>query len=137
MSMEDQDLRSGSPSRQRIHLSAVIASLFASLLLLFGGDVSGRSHPGLFTNGSVQRSDAGQATAGGHRDTRFVASWEQSARPKLRPTATGDGCLVPDIQALWMCRHGHVAQLFPTDRLHLRAPVPYRSRAPPMIPQTV
>lgn len=135
--MEDQDLRSDTPSRQRTHLSAVIASLFASLLLLFGGDVSGRSHPGLFPNGAMSRSDPGQATAGGHGETRFLASSEQSTRPKLRPVAGGDACLAPDIHTLWICRHGHVTSRVSADRPLPHATLPYWSRAPPAIQQTV
>lgn len=130
--MEDQDLRSRSPFRQRTHLSAVIASLFASLLFLFGADVSGRSHPGLFPNAGMSRSDAGQATASRHGETRFLVSSEQSARPKLRPNAAGDGCLVPDIDLLWMCCQGDIVQRFGADSASVSVPLPYWSRAPPI-----
>ena len=134
MLIEDKDLRSQSPARQRTHLSAVIASLVASLLLLFGGDVFGRSHVDLSSNGAMSRSNAGHATAGGLSETRFLASPEQSARPKLRPTTVDDGCLAPDIQTLWMCRHGYLVQRAPADRALANLPLPYWSRAPPTIP---
>jgi hypothetical protein len=131
--MEDQDSRSRSPSRYRAHLSAVIASLFASLLLLFGGDVLSRSHPRLSSHGALLRTDAGHATAGAHSETRFLVSSEQSSRPKLRPSGSGDGFLCPDIQQLWMCRNGDVVQRRVADSAPVSLPLAYRSRAPPII----
>lgn len=130
--MEDQSLRYDAPPRQRVHLKAVIASLFASLLLLFGGDAFGRFQPGLSTAGATSRSDNGQTLAAGHRDSRFLTASEQSARPKLRPWASGDSFIGPEIATLWMCRHGDLlhrhlaANIFPT------SPQPYWSRAPPI-----
>lgn len=130
--MEDRILRFGAPLRQRAQLKAVIASLFASLLLLFGGDVFGRFQPGLSGAGAMSRADNGQLVAGGHGETRFLASSEQSSRPKLRPWTAGDGCLKPDILALWMCRHGDHRQQFTAANLSFEAPQPYWSRAPPV-----
>lgn len=135
--MEHKDLRPRSPFLQRTHLSAVIASLFASLLLLFGGEVASGSRAGLSSNGAISRSDAGQATAAARSELRVLGSPEQSARPKLRPTPGGDGCLAPDIQTLWNCRYGHVTLRVSADRPRPPAPLPYWSRAPPAIPQHV
>jgi len=134
--MEHNDPRRASPTRERTHLSAVIASLFASLLLLFGGDVFGRFHTNLWSDAALSRSDAGHATAGARGETRFLVSSEQSSRPKLRPIAGGDGCLAPDIQTLWICRHGHDTPRVSADRPLPHAPLPYWSRAPPSIQQT-
>lgn len=134
--MEVNDMRPRSPFWQGTHLSVVIASLFASLLLLSGGDVFGRFHAGLSSDAAISRSDAGHATAGARGETRFLVSSEQSSRPKLRPTPGGDGCLAPDIQALRICRYSHVTLHVSGDRPRPHAPLPYRSRAPPSIQQT-
>jgi hypothetical protein len=134
--MELNDMRPRSPCWHRTHLSAIITSLFASLLLLFGGDVFGRFHAGLSSDAAISRSDAGNATAGTRGETRFLVSSEQSSRPKLRPIAGGDGCLAPDIQTLWICRHGHDTPRVSADRPLAHAPLPYWSRAPPSIQQT-
>lgn len=134
--MEDQDLRSRSPSRHRAHLSAIIASLFASLLLLFGGDAFSRSHGWLSSHGAMLRSDAGHATAGSRGETRFLVSSEQSSRPKLRPSGSGDGFLCPDIYTPWMCRHGVLVQRHVADNASFSLPLAYRSRAPPVIQHT-
>jgi hypothetical protein len=134
--MEDRSLGSDAPLRPRTQLKAIIASLFASLLLLFGGDVFGRSHPGLFSAGAMSRSDT-QQVAGGRSETRFLAASEQSGRQKLRPWASGDGCLKPDVLELWMCRHGdHSQPARPVD-IASDAPRPYWSRAPPSVPHPV
>jgi hypothetical protein len=130
--MEDQDLRSRPPFRHRAHLLAVIASLFASLLLLFGGDAFGRFHPGLSTAGAMSRSDNGQTLAAGHGDSRFLTASEQSARPKLRPWASGDSCIGPEVPTLWMCRHGELIHDHVAATLSMNASQPYWSRAPPI-----
>lgn len=134
--MEDANLRDDTRLRQPRHLAAVIVSLFASLLLLCGGDVFGRFHPGMSSASAMSRSDNGQVVAGGHGETRFLTSADQSARPKMRPWASGDGCLVPDISTLWMCRHGDLMQRFSVANTRLDAPQPYWSRAPPKIQLT-
>lgn len=130
--MEDKSLGSSAPLRPRTQLKAVIASLFASLLLLFGGDVFGRSYPGLVSAGAMSRSDTGQQVAGGRGETRFLAASEQSGRQKLRPWASGDGCLKPDALELWMCRHGDLLQTARPVNLAFEVPRPYWSRAPPV-----
>lgn len=121
---------------QRGHVLAVIASLFASLLLLLGGDASGRFNPGQSNTGAMSRSDNGQVAARGAGDTRFLTVSEQSSRPKLRPTGSGDGFLSPDIQTLWMCRHGDLVQRHVSDSAAFSLPLAYRSRAPPAIQHT-
>lgn len=130
--MEDRSLRYDAPPPQRAHLKAVIASLFASLLLLFGGDAFGRFQPGLSAAGAMSRSDNGQTLASGHRDSRFLNASEQSARPKLRPWASGDSFIGPEIATLWMCRHGDLLQGHLAATLSLEARQPYWSRAPPI-----
>lgn len=134
--MDERNPRHDTPP-QRGHVLAVIASLFASLLLLLGGDASGRFNPGLSTTGAMSRSDNGQVAARGAGDTRFLTVSEQSSRPKLRPTGSGDGYLCPDIQTLWMCRHGDLVQRSGTDSASFSLPLAYRSRAPPVIQHTV
>ncbi|MFN3718810.1 MAG: hypothetical protein ACK4UW_07865 [Rhizobium rhizophilum] len=130
--MEDRSLRYDAPPRQGLYFKAVIASLFASLLLLLGGDAFGRFHPGLSTAGAMSRSDNGQTLAVGHGDSRFLTASEQSSRPKLRPGGSGDGCLSPDIPTLWMCRHGDLLHGHRAATVSLDAPQPYWSRAPPI-----
>ncbi|THV16878.1 hypothetical protein [Rhizobium rhizophilum] len=134
--MEDRSLRYDAPPRQRVYFKAVIASLFASLLLLFGGDAFGRFHPGLSTAGAMSRSDNGQTLAVGHGDSRFLTASEQSSRPKLRPGGSGDGCLNPDIPTLWMCRHGDLLRRDLAANIFPASPQPYWSRAPPQIQHT-
>lgn len=133
--MDERNLRHDTP-RQSGHVLAVIASLFASLLLLLGGDASGRFNPGQSTAGAMSRSDNGQVAARGAGDTRFLTVSEQTSRPKLRPTGSGDGYLCPDIQTLWMCRHGDLVQRSGTDSASFSLPLAYRSRAPPAIQHT-
>lgn len=135
--MEYKHLRFRPRFRPRTRLSAVIASLFASLLLLFGGDVSGRSHAGLSSAGAMSRSDAGHATAAAGGEARFLGSSVQSERPKLRPSLDSDGYLAFDVQSLLFCRHGHVTLRVCANRLLPHPPLPYWSRAPPDILQTV
>lgn len=130
--MEYQNLRSRPPIRYRAHLLSVIASLFASLLLLFGGDAFGRFHPGLSTAGAMSRSDNGQTLAAGHGDSRSLAASEQSARPKLRPWASGDSCLGSKVPTLWMCRHGELIHNHVAATLSFNASQSYWSRAPPI-----
>ncbi|MBX9469162.1 MAG: hypothetical protein KL839_15450 [Rhizobium sp.] len=130
--MEDRSLRFDALPRQRVHLKAVIASLFASLLLLFGGDAFGRFHPGLSPAGAMSRSDNGQTLAVGHGDSRFLTASEQSSRPKLRPGVSGDGCLSPDVPTLWMCRHGDLLHRHLAATLSPDTTQPYWSRAPPI-----
>lgn len=130
--MEDQDLRPRPPLRQRAHLLAVIASLFASLMLLFGGDAFGRFHPDLSTAGALSRSDNGQTLAVGHGDSRFLIASEQSARPKLRPWASGESCIGPEVLTLWACRHGELIHDHVAATLSVNASQPYWSRAPPI-----
>ncbi|WP_133253024.1 hypothetical protein [Rhizobium wuzhouense] len=131
--MDDPNLRDETRVRPHSHLAAVIVSLFASLLLLFGGDVSGRFHSGPSVAGALSRSDTGQAVAGGHGDTRFLTSADQSVRPKLRPWVSGDGCLPVDVPSLWTCRLGDLTRQSSAALLHPAAPHPYWSRAPPEI----
>jgi hypothetical protein len=133
MTMEYQSQRFAALPRQRGHVLAVIASLFASLLLLLGGDASGRVNPGLSTTGAMSRSDSGQVAARGAGETRFLTASEQSSRPKLRPSGSGDGCISPEIQTLWMCRHGDLVQRLGTDSTSFSVALAYWSRAPPVI----
>lgn len=133
--MDERNPRHDTPP-QRGHVLAVIASLFASLLLLLGGDASGRFNPGQSTAGAMSRSDNGQVAARGAGDTRFLTVSEQSSRPKLRPSGSGDGFLCPDIQTLWMCSHGDLVQRHVADSTSFSLPLAYRARAPPAIQHT-
>jgi hypothetical protein len=135
MLMDERNLRHET-SRLRRHVLTVIASLFASLLLLLGGDASGRGNPGLSTVGAMSRSDNGQVAARGAGDTRFLTVSEQSSRPKLRPSGSGDGFLCPDIHTLWMCGHGDLVQRRVANNASFFLPLAYRSRAPPAIQHT-
>jgi hypothetical protein len=136
MTMEDQSQRFAALPLQRAHLKAVIASLFASLLFLFGGDAFNRYHPGVTTAGAMSRSDSGQVAARGAGETRFLTVSEQSSRPKLRPSGSGDGLLCPDIHTLWMCRHGDLVQRVGTHNASFFVALAYWSRAPPVIQHT-
>lgn len=131
--MEVRNLRCEAHPPHRGHLSAIIASLFASLLLLFGSDVFGRSYPGMSTNAAMSRADAGQILAGGKGDTRFLTASDPSSRLKLRPSASGDGCLATDLQTLWLCRHGDLLQVERQEDIAFEQSRPYWSRAPPQI----
>ncbi|MFN4205879.1 MAG: hypothetical protein ACK4HG_05745 [Agrobacterium albertimagni] len=131
--MDDQDLRHHVPLRHRAHLKAVIASLFASLLLVFGGDAFGRLHHGSSNARVLTLSDAGQLVAGAVSDTRYVSASERSSRPKLKPGEAGDGFVVPEIHAFQTSRHGDLVQRLLSDRAVIRPPLAYRSRAPPTI----
>ena len=130
--MDERDLRQDIP-RQRRHVLAAIASLFASLLLLLGADASGRYNPGLSNLGAMSRSDSGQLAVRAVGDTRFLTASEQSSRPKLSHSGSGDGCISSEIETLRICRHGDLLQSFGKDRSSEPLPLPYWSRAPPMI----
>lgn len=131
--MDDQDLRHHTPLRQRTRLKAVIASLFASLLLVFGGDAFGRLHHGSSSASVLTSSDAGQLVAGATSDPRYLSASERSSRPKLKPSDAGDGFVVPEIHAVRSSRHGNLAQWILSDRALFHSPLAYRSRAPPTI----
>lgn|GEM_PF-3708868 len=133
--MDDQDLRHHTPLRQRAHLKAVIASLFASLILVFGGDAFGRLHHGSSSASVLTSSDAGQLVAGATSDNRYLSASERSSRPKLRPGEAGDGFVAPEIHAVSTSRQGDRAQRILSDRALFHLPLAYRSRAPPTIHQ--
>ncbi|MBB1251649.1 hypothetical protein [Rhizobium sp. G21] len=130
--MTDRDQRHEATLLKRAPLAPVIASLFALLLLVFGGDVFGRLHTAPFGSASLSRADHGKVAAG-VSETRHLSPVDHSSRLKLRPGVDGDGCLAPDIKTLWMCRNGKLVWRPLADRMVFQLALAYRSRAPPTL----
>ena len=130
--MDDQHLGQSAPRRRRTHLEAILGCLLASLLLVFGGDTSGRLHLGFYSSKVVTSSDARQLVAGATNDTRYLSASERSSRPKLRPGESGDSFVAPQIQTVCLSRRGDLVECTLRDRALFQLSLAYRSRAPPI-----
>lgn len=120
----------------RVRISAIIASLVASLVFLFGSDAFGRFHASLASADGVSYSDHGPVLAKGGVESRYLSVSDQSARPKLRPWASGDSFLKPDINPFWLCRPSTLLPPATAATVLFDASRPYWSRAPPAVQRT-